>query len=430
MNEHLKGSYQALREYWYKIFNKILDTSILPSSWNKAIIKVLFKGNGQLDDPGAYRGIALLNTARKCLTGVLTKRITPHIDHLLPPEQYGFRAERSTHEPLELFIGDVKRLIGTRGKDPSKGTAMYTVFIDFKKAFDSVNRDILLERLVKFGIKGKIFFLIKNLLEANVLFIDDGVDKSEEIYQGKGVPQGDRFSPLLFLIYIAALRDKMLEDNEELEIKLFADDIVIYSTSKKAVQTGLNRLSEWNYINEIEVNLNKTKFMKFRRGGPMKRDDILTYRGTPLETTNEYKYLGVTVSTTMSFSKHVEVKKESMSRVIGSLTYLQRVDMPTAKAIFNIKIWTSVTYGFRVIAPYLTGRQLIELDIIKSKFIKRLLGLPQKASSTLCYQLPRMPRLGEQIIKAFEIDPAPDEGDDRDNAEKSPKHALGQEHSC
>ena len=182
----------------------------------------------------------MIPTARKVLTGLIHKRIVPIIEASLPPEQYGFRPHRSTHMPLEILISDVKRVVGTRGRDTIKKGSAYCAFIDFKKAFDSVNRVILLEKLIDFKVKGRIFYLIKSLLQANVLFIDDGVETSDEVLQAKGVPQGDRLSPTLFLIYIAELRDKLLENNLRLQCLFFADDLVFYSEDRTTVQQELD----------------------------------------------------------------------------------------------------------------------------------------------------------------------------------------------
>lgn len=78
------------------LFNKCIETGNIPEKWRKSIIRVLFKGKGNREDPNSYRGVALENNTFKMFTRIITDRLTQAIDHIIPEEQFGFRKGRST----------------------------------------------------------------------------------------------------------------------------------------------------------------------------------------------------------------------------------------------------------------------------------------------------------------------------------------------
>ena len=91
----------------------------------------------------------------KAHTGILNTRIQENTDHLLPNEQYGFRKGRSTEDPLGILINKIIGTCGIRGRDTPKGKSIYAIFIDFNKAFDSVDGNILLNKLKNLDVQGK-----------------------------------------------------------------------------------------------------------------------------------------------------------------------------------------------------------------------------------------------------------------------------------
>lgn len=141
-----------------KLFNLVLDSGIVPTDWTIGIIRTIFKGKGLPDDPDNYRGITLLSCLGKLFTAVINHRITMYVESqgLIGDEQAGFRSGHSTldhifvlNSIIEFYSFNHKRL--------------YCAFIDYKKAFDLVNRTMLWTKLISNGINGKIFRVIHNL---------------------------------------------------------------------------------------------------------------------------------------------------------------------------------------------------------------------------------------------------------------------------
>lgn len=243
-----------------------------------------------------------------------------------------------------------------------------------------------------------MFNLLRNILAPNKITIDDGVQRSSSITQSKGLAQGDCLSPTLFIMYTADLAEK-LQLNSPLGDKLFyADDLGIYSPDLKDIQLALDILDTWCRENKIEVNLRKTKIMKFRKGGRLSAlDKSVTYRGMKVDYVNSYEYLGITFQTKLAFTEHITKKLLSAASATGSLVRLRRVSLETARLIFNAKISSKAEYGLRVISPHLTLTNLLQLDRIKTTFYKRALCLHKNSSNrvtlAMCREIPYVQKL-------------------------------------
>jgi len=139
---------------------------------------------------------------------------------ILTQKQFGIRNGYST----SLAIADVyENLL----KNLDKGLITCAIFLDFAKAFDSVNREILLDKLEYYGIRGLALQLLKSYLSERTPFVCLNNYCSERLIVKNGVPQGSVLGPLLFLIYI-----NNLQHASSLQIRLFADDTLLFHESK------------------------------------------------------------------------------------------------------------------------------------------------------------------------------------------------------
>ena len=158
INEHLQQSVPVLISLFTLLFNACLTFGTIATQWRTCNLFVLFKGKGSPNEPGNYRGIALLSVVFKLLTCILNRRIMISVENSLPPEQFGYRPRRSTREAIDELITYLQEKISR-----PKGRA-YAAFIDFEKAFDSVQRPGLLQKLYSMGVKGLTLRLVKSIL--------------------------------------------------------------------------------------------------------------------------------------------------------------------------------------------------------------------------------------------------------------------------
>ena len=141
-----------------KLFNLILTTGKTPQSWSIGVIKPLFKSKGNVSDPDNYRGITLLSCFGKLFTNVINCRLTDFLNtfNAIGTEQAGFKAGHSTVD--HMFV--LKSLVDIY---LSRNRRLYCCFVDYRKAFDTVNRSKLWSKILSLNINGKLFNVVHNI---------------------------------------------------------------------------------------------------------------------------------------------------------------------------------------------------------------------------------------------------------------------------
>jgi hypothetical protein len=201
----------------------------------------------------------------------------------------------------------------------STGKKVYTCFVDFKKAFDSVWRNALLYKLIKQGMNPYLVKLIQSMYNetSQTLKLNGGITRTFRTY--KGVRQGCILSPRLFNLFINDIPDifnelcQPVKIDETLSISclMYADDLVLLSETPAGLQTCLDRLAAYTEKWGIKLNLKKTKVMIFNSRG--KTRESFFFEGLPVEITTEYKYLGTLVTNNGTFkADEVNLKKKGL----------------------------------------------------------------------------------------------------------------------
>jgi hypothetical protein len=175
---------------------------------------------------------------------------------------------------------------------------LFAVFVDFSKAFNLLNRNILMAKVHDLsGQRHSLTRLIGNMLANNSVRINVGTTISTEIPQTNGVLQGDLPSPLLFNLATIDVVSAIQKGNRDVNAYIYADDIVILSNLHQEIQSALDDLSQWSRANEFHINKEKTVTMVFQKGGEIPtKDQSVFCEGERLTLVNSFRYLGVTLS--------------------------------------------------------------------------------------------------------------------------------------
>ena len=247
----VKLSGQVIAQILTIIFNVSIHDGCFPSEMKVAKILPMHKGDSVLS-VGNYRPISLLPIFSKIFERLIYNRLIEFItdNKILSELQFGFQKNKSTEHA-------VTSILSTLDEAKSKRNSSYCIFLDFAKAFDTVNHEILLAKLDHYGISGVSHTLLKSYLsnrtqqtEINGVLSDTGIIKH-------GVPQGSVLGPLLFLLYI----NDISESSKVLKFFLFADDTTVYYSDKTNSGTEdllnreLSKVSVWLAANKLRLNV-------------------------------------------------------------------------------------------------------------------------------------------------------------------------------
>ena len=237
------------------------------------------------------------------------------------------------------------------------------------------------------GIKGNLYKLIKNMYQKTFICVKQGNIVSEPFATNLGVKQGDPLSPLLFNIFIDDVVDSLGStaetpriNNLEVNSLLYADDLVILSTSPEDLQLKLNRLNEYCTKWKLNINMSKSKVVEFNRTGKLNRHLKFYINQKMLETVNKYNYLGVMLQSSLSFTEtKLALYKKALkaSFKISKLTCNVELDIKLKLKMFEQMVQPICLYGAEVWAPSLSkykGKIPIESKFEDLKSEKLLLS--------------------------------------------------------
>ena len=320
-NEMLKCIFEIKPEILIKIFNSILHYRETNSVWDFSIITPIHKDGSKMDTSN-YRGISLLSCINKLFSAILNKRLADFVknNNILSEAQLGFIPGNRTSDAHFLIHNLIQQYCH---KDSKR---LYSCFIDFKKAFDCIPRDKLLEKLLKFGITGDFFNTIKNMYVNDKCRIKIGNTLTDAIYPNQGVRQGCILSPLLFNLFMCDLPSSLNNENcypakigqIKLPCIMWADDLVIFSETENGLQEMLKELEKYTEKNGLEINVKKTKCMIFNKTGKLIHRNM-KYKSMLISTIREYKYLGFIITPSGEIKTGLQDLKARSQRALCAL---------------------------------------------------------------------------------------------------------------
>ena len=237
------------------LFNRCIELGQYPESLKFAKVIPFFK-NGNKDDPSNFRPISLLPIIGKVFERNIFDRIQNYLNlfESLSDSQFVFRHGKRTVDAIATLIEEI-RLNLHNNSEKTKCT-----FLDLKKAFDTVDHNILLQKCYRYGLCGLIYNILKSSLSKRMQYTLIGDKKSKLSLIELGVPQGSILGPLLFIIYMNDLSLSQKKSN----VSLFADDNVVKSRSFASKidddhDRALENVNDWLIQNKLTLNKEKTK---------------------------------------------------------------------------------------------------------------------------------------------------------------------------
>ena len=368
----------------YSFFSVYFEYSTIPDRWQEGIINPIYK-NGDKFNPQNYRGITLQNVSCKMYTDILNKRLMAWLEaeNLLCDEQNGFRPKRSCLDHIYVLNSIISTSIANKKE-------VYGCFVDFRKAFDRVNRDCLWYKLLLAGVKGKMYFAIKSLYE-NVkccVKIGQGGIFTDSFSASQGLKQGCKISPTLFCLYINELASKLNQlrkgitvGDQHVPLLMYADDIVLLANSDVDLQAQLDCLNSWCYKWRLELNQEKTKVVHFRKKSAVVTDFDFLCGNIGIKKAENYKYLGLWFNEHMDMTYAAREIAKSATRALGSLIVkfkeLGGISYDCFQKMYESSVEPILLYGAGVWGT----REYKIINTVQNKACRFLLGVQKTAAN-------------------------------------------------
>ena len=361
-----------------------------PISWNTQIIHPIFKDGDEMDCNN-YRGISVAPVLAKLYAMVLEARISrwAESNDVRAACQAGFRSKYRTTDHLFTLQTIIDKATAHK-------ITLYCCFVDFKKAFDSVPRELLWQRISEAGIHGTMLSALKSMYVGVNARVSTPEGLTDSFGCDMGVKQGCPLSPLLFGLYIDRLEPLIHAcqgcppalHGLPVPMLLYADDLVLISTSPQGLQTQLDTLHSFCEASDLHVNLTKTDVVMFgKKPGGFPH---WIFNGAPVPIKTEYKYLGLTFQSKHGLSRCVQKLTTAGQRALHAMykrCHELQLDVPSIMcSLFDSLVRPVLSYGCEVWSPYPSPCTVREKpEVLHRRFLKRCAGVAEATPSDIVY---------------------------------------------
>jgi hypothetical protein len=363
-------SNDQLADTFLRSINKLIIENEMPQSLKISIISPIPK----VDNPKVpedYRPINNLPVLEKLIETIVLDQLNEflEVNKIISDAQHGFRAKHSTETALIALTDNIVQNF-------EKNKIVLTIFLDFKRAFETINRKILIDKLQKYNFGNDTIKWFESFLSQRKQVVKINGEYSDEIDVELGVPQGSKLANMLFILYVNDLVNHL----KDCDIIMYADDTSISvsgSTTEEVIDKMNNILkivSDWLKFNRIALNKNKCKYIIFsnrQKKNLVKNVDIVI-DDTIIENVDQIKYLGVIVDEKLDFSKNSELVIKKLNKKLG---FIRRQG-------FKMNEASRVLYYKSIVQPHLDycsflihmscKSQIDKMQKIQNKFLRAI----------------------------------------------------------
>ncbi len=377
----LKDSASTIASSLMKIFNASLFSQTFPDIWKKGKIIPLFKSNDPTS-PNNYRPITILPILSKIMERIVHKQIYKYLQEhkLITSEQFGFHPYLSTNVALTRVTEEILSNMDNK-------LITGAVFIDLRKAFDTVDHSLLIVKLKNIGFSAPVINWFTSYLSSRTAVTSINNIASTPKPVTVGVPQGSILGPLLFLIYINDLPQCL----NHCKSILYADDTLLYYSAKTEtelqdrINEDLNSLSKWLNTNLLTLNYEKTKFMIFasEKQSTLVSNVDITIQNKKVLQESSFNYLGVTLSSDLTWNEHIENITTKINQRLGVLRRIKEyLDLNTRRVLYTSLVLRLFDYGDVIWGDKNNAVLMNSLQVLENKAAKLILDKHPRYSST------------------------------------------------
>lgn len=381
-------------QFFTEIINESLTNSKVPDNWKTATVEPIEKVSGSIKAE-EYRPINKLPITEKILEIVVKEQLEEflEVNDIYMEQQSGFRKLHSCESALNNIIIEWKKSLENQ-------KVVVAVFLDFKRAFETVDRRLLLEKMENYGIRNKELEWFKNYFNNRKQNTKIGSAFSGKREVNCGVSQGSCLGPLLFDLYVNDLPNILKNSS----VNMFADDTLL-SVAADSVEEAIDKMEQdmkylydWLNYNKLSLNINKTKYMTFT----VKKNKNMNHRnvqigGEEIEKVKKIKYLGIIIDEKLLFVEHLNyVKAKLYSRLAIFRKLNHKLNAHTKIVLYKSLVSPYFDYCPTILFT-LSESNIKQLQKIQNKFMRNILKVNKYARTKFMLEALKFQSVKERL---------------------------------
>lgn len=361
----IRFSIELLGDDITNLVNSSLETGICPETWKFTVVRPIPKVTNS-NDVENLRPVNMAPILDKLLQNVVKKQLVDYMEtnNLLTEVQSGFRRNHSCETAVNLVLSKWKVL-----KDKKK--VIVVVFLDLKRAFETLDRHILLQKMHSYGVRGNVLKWFESWLTGRTQFTTFEGVKSDPIEVNLGVPQGTPLSCDMFNIYFNDIVLCLLH----CYLNLFADDAALWieadtlEEALRLVKIDLQRICKYLTMNKLKLNVKKSKLMVIGA----ETDQVIDVEGEVLECVESFKYLGVIIDKNLTFKENFDYVLRKLATKVSFLRRQRKMlDTETALLLYKALVAPHLDYCSSIL--FLANEtQLKEMQKVQNRALRIIL---------------------------------------------------------
>lgn len=360
----IKKCSKSLKHPILLLTSKSLVTGIVPDIWKQSYINPK-KKEADFTDAKQSRPLSKINAMASIMEHIIYTKVEKIVITKLSDNQHGFIKNKSVITNLLQVSNNVLEALNLN-------THLVAVYLDFLKAFDKVDHKLLIKKLHKMGIKGKLLAWIKSYLTNRSQRVLVNGFTSHPFTPTSGIPQGSRLGPLLFVIFINDLLELL---NGLVNVVAYADDCKILKTINdhndlETLQQTINLIVKWTIENKLPLNTEKCKYIIFSKNKIIK-DLNLTINNRNIERVNTMRDLGVILDEKWTFHEQINSVIAKASKALGFVkrTTSEFTNIQVITYLYKALVLPHINYASIIWTPH-TQEKYSKLDAIPRKFLR------------------------------------------------------------
>ena len=334
-----------------RIINESLKSGVVHDDWKVARVTPVYKNDGDVENVNNYRPISVIGHVAKIMEKLVRIQLVNYLEihHFISPDQSAYLKHHSTQSCLHRVIED-----WLEGVNDNLITG--ACLLDISKCFDTINHELLLMKLRMYGITGRSHEWFSSYLNNRRQAVNCNGVLSTFLNIESGVPQGSVLGPFLFLLFI---NDVANFSTYGCVTNLYADDTIIYTSGstieevKSRLQSCLDSICNWYHSNRLHINIKKCKTMLIGTKSQLRSlnldDFLLSYDSNPMEVVNNAKYLGLFISSDITWDAHVNYMCRQLNYMLSMLRRMSKIfPQSLLVKIYKTFIQPKIDYGITV----------------------------------------------------------------------------------